>query len=92
MKKIIAIASVAGFLLSASSASAFMIIDGQPVFGFDRNHKEVSLAAPSEKVEQAPYFAPAVFGNTSILDMMVRLKPEDQKTFLKLVEKAGIRY
>lgn len=96
MKKILAAAigltSVASLVLQAVPAHAFMLIDGEQVFGYDRNHSEVSLS-PSFVPDPAPTFvAPAVFGNTSILDMMNRLKAEDQKIFLELVAHAGIRY
>lgn len=95
MKKFLFVAvAVAVFVSSAPSASAYTLVNGQPVFGFVRGiaPQPGPEQAFIEKVESPIQPLLDVVGNTRIYDLIKAIRPEDVQLFLDIVKRAGIRY
>lgn len=91
MKKFILAASVVGmFAATATPALAYTMVNGQKVFGYDRNG-----TAPAQRnfVYDAPVTpVMAVTGNTRVYDMSKALLPQDRQSFIDMIKRTGLSY
>ncbi len=93
MKKLIFVALFLAVGAVASSADAYTLVDGKECFGYCPGGIEMNTIPPAGIVDiPVQTDVLAVGGNTTLIDLMKKLNPEDMPLFIQILHRAHIYF